>query len=362
MFAADKPACIINYKNLNLPQHAKPVSIGKEINHDPEYRIQFTPDNKVLISFWERRPQTGLAIKDAPEKSGSVFVVLLLSRETGELLKRIEWPVMGEVLPAQKIQYGSRIYPLHSGGYVGIINRHLQVFDPSFNVIHDKVLETTKDVRYNLLVPLNGEFFSIELRGDDQITMIIDSKTFKTIERFSGVNFIIGIWEDQLLATSYSKDTREQRFFKKKIGASQWNDLGLIQGNRADAKFIYNGTIIVTDIIEQIPDRKVFWFMIENDKKSDPVFKGIGRFKPSWCVPIVAIRPNYLSDFRRALDLDGKQWIEVYDLNAQRVLFTTKKYNDIVDYAISPNGDSIVLMTKKKIEFYKVPASSGTKK
>ena len=180
LFAADKPAWTIDYNKLNLPPHPKPVELGKERNHEPGYKVQFTPDNKVLISFWERRPQTELATKDTPENSGSVFVALLLSRETGELIRRVEWPVMRESLSGQRFSYGSRIYPLRSSGYVGIINRHLQVFDSSFNVVHNRVLERFEDAMYNLIVPLYGQFFSIgSWDGTNWITEIIDSKTFR---------------------------------------------------------------------------------------------------------------------------------------------------------------------------------------
>ena len=362
LFAADKPAWTIDYKKFNLPKQEKPVEIGKESEYDQVYKIQFTPDNKVLISFWERRPQTGLAKKDAPENSGTIFVVLLLSSETGELLKRIELPVMGETLWVHRFQYGSRIYPLSSGGYVGIINRHLQVFDSSFNVIHDKILEKPKDVHYTLIAPLHGQFFSLEFWSDERITEIIDTKTFKTVERFSGDNIITDIWEDQLIVGRYPKYPEAPRFFEKKIGASQWNDLGQAITTSAKAKFIYNGAIVITDAIEQKPYTK-FWFKIENGKKSDPITGFIEISKPSRNTPTIALEINFLSEFQRSLDMDGKYRIETYDLNTQKTLLATKKYTYIVDYAISPNGDSVALIIKnKKIELYNVKPQNDKKK
>jgi len=364
VFAADKLAWTIDTKKMNLP---KTMVVTKEAVIDPGYKIQFTPDNKVLVSFWERRPQTELTSKNTPEKSGTVFVVLLLAIENGELIKRIEWPVLGESLPGQQIGYGSRIYPLPSGGYVGIINRHLQVLDSSFNVIHDRALERNVNIGYGLITPLRGQCFIIEIRGNDSLSAeIIDSKTFKTIEQInlewtSTVRMIKDIWENRLLATIYHRDINKRFFFEKKIGDSQWNDFGWAYEFFSNANFIYNGTIIVAGYVEPSPDSKGVWVAIDGGKRSDPVFDVIGGFSPSSNAQIVANKSSHMSDFRRALDLNNSHSIRVYDLDSHRILFETKKYSDLLDYAISPNGDSIVLMTKKKIELYKVPAPGAKK-
>jgi len=107
--AADKPVWTIDYEKLNLPERGNPFGRAKP---DPNFRVEFTLDNKILISFLQHKPQTK-GSKDTPEK----FVVLLLSRETGELIKGVELPLVSEV-PGMY----HRIYPLPSGGYVGIIN------------------------------------------------------------------------------------------------------------------------------------------------------------------------------------------------------------------------------------------------
>jgi len=355
--AADKPAWTIDNKKMNLPQ--KTYSY-KEPMDDPDYKVQFTPDDKILISFFESRPQTELVTKNKPEKSGRIFVVLLLSRETGELIRRVEWPVLGESTPSQQTRYGSRISPLHSGGYVGIFNKRLQVLDSSFNVLHDKPLETPQInvVLFNLIAPLRGQYFVVRFaENDSPIIEIIDSKTFKTVERLNmkTQDSIVDIWEDRLLATGFPNSIYERRFFDKKIGATQWNDLGLVHGRLARAIYIYNGTIIVAGYSGQAPNTKGFWFAIEGEKRSDLIFSGLV-FKPSRNTSIVAAGDSYLSAIRSVFDHDSKDWIRAYDLSTQQALLTTKRYSssNIVDYAISPNGDSIVLMTKKKIELYNV--------
>ena len=335
----------------------------KETVTYPDYKVEFTMDNKVLISFFESRRQTESATKDTSDKSVSFFVVLLLSKETGELIRRVEWPVLGESLSSRRIGHVSCIYPLPSSGYVGIINRHLQVLDPSFNVIHDRLLETSKDVYFDVIAPLYGQFFVLRSRESYESSSfltseIIDFKTFKTVEKFIEHTLNLGIhdiWEDQLVATRYHIESDTRLFFKKRIGASQWNDLGLAQKGNDTAKFIHNGTIIIRGYTGQATNTKGFWFAIENGKKGELVSSGL-LFKPSWNTSIVASKRSYLPSFRSTFDLDSKVWIEAFDLSTQQVLLATKRYSasDIIDYAISPNGDSIVLVTKKKIELYNV--------
>ena len=172
------------------------------------------------------------------------------------------------------------------------------------------------------------------------------------------------IWEDRLLINDLSDDYNEHYLFEKKIGASQWNSLGLFQGiYYARANYIYNGTIIIAGSLRKMPDTKAFWFRIEDGRISDPVFEGL-LFKSSWNTPIVAAGRSHLSEFRSTFDLDSKDWIVAYDLSTQQVKLATKKYSasNIVDYAISPNGDNIVLMTKKKIELYNINSQKDKKK
>ena len=354
LFASDRPVWTIDSKKWNLPQRTH----GPEAWVDPRYRIQFTPDDKVLISFFDRRPQTELATKDTPEKSGHFFVALLLSRETGELIRRVEWPVIGESGPSQQFRYGSRISPLRSGGYVGIFNRRLQVLDSSFNVIHERILETSEQrgTAFEIITPLYGQFF-IFLSHEDRnwSAEIIDSKTFKIAERLDEKVMLMDIWGDRLLATWRTADVPESRFFEKRIGASQWNDLVGLHERNAEARYIYNGTIIVTGTTGG-PDFRGFWFSIEDGKKNDPASRGL-LFKPSLNTSIVASKRSHLSAIRRMLDLNSMDWIEAYDLSTQQVLLATRRYSaeQIRDYAISPDGMSIVLMTINRIELYTVP-------
>jgi hypothetical protein len=64
-----------------------------------------------------------------------------------------------------QIQFGSRIQSLASGGYVGIINKHLQVLDSSLKTLNDRILDLPKEQGwvYDLITPLSGPFFILEL-------------------------------------------------------------------------------------------------------------------------------------------------------------------------------------------------------
>jgi len=57
---------------------------------DPNFKVQFTPDNEILISFYERMPKAEPATKNTTENSSMIFVVLLFSGENGELINRME--------------------------------------------------------------------------------------------------------------------------------------------------------------------------------------------------------------------------------------------------------------------------------
>ena len=363
-FAAGKLVWTFDYTKWNLPEYGKPLydknkleTMGAYDKPNPWYNVQFTPDNEILISFLEHRYQPQLGSKAQPEK----IVVLLLSRGKGELIRRVEWSIVNDF--AAQARFGPRICPLPSGGYVTLINEHLQVLDSSFSVIHDRVLDVSERL-YNITVPLSGKFFILGQSADrrKRTSEIINSVTFETIELFDkSYSGIADIWEDRLLSESYidSDGIRETRFFEKQIGASQWNDLVSVQrGGYVEAKFIYNGAIVVSDP----PHQKKFWLMIEDGRKSEPVSKGFIQFKSSRNAPIVANKVNRTSAIRNFFDLFDKESIEAYDLNTRQVLLETKKYTDIVDYAISPDGDNIILITKKKIELYAVYFKKDKKK
>jgi len=145
-FAAGKRGWTFDYKKWNLPEYGMQVrdrnkweTMGGYDKPNPYYEVDFTPDNIIFISFLEYKYQPQLGSKAQPEK----MVVLLLSREKGKLIKRIEWPVITDYGNRTRSFY--RIYPLPSGGYIALINGRLQALDSSFSVIHERVLDATEN-------------------------------------------------------------------------------------------------------------------------------------------------------------------------------------------------------------------------
>jgi len=100
--------------------------------------------------------------------------------------------------------------------------------------------------------------------------------------------------------------------------------------------------------------------IIEDGKKSDPK-PGFFVFNLSWNTPVIASYVYFLSKLQSFFDLDGKKCIQAYDLYTQQLLLGTRRYSvsEVIDYAISPNGDGVVVLTEKKIELYTVSSKKG---
>ena len=390
-FAADKPVWTIDHKKLNLPERGKLLSmkkwktIGAFEKPDQLFQIQFTSDNKILVSFLYFKPQNESEPVSKSKKFDAFFVALLLKRENGELIRRVEWSLEETTLEMHGLYRFCSIYSLQQGGYAVLTTQRLQILDSSFNVIHDRALDAIKlvDGKYYLMVPLSGKFFifgqanGLRDRRGEQFIEIIDSSTFEMLERFDKTNFTItDIWEDRLVLLNHSEYTFDSQVFEKKIGASQWNIIGLKKGSTirssdkrryVDPRFSYNGAIIFKkDDNSAIVFTKVdkgFWLMIEDGKESRLPLSGY-EFELSSNAPVIAGEKYKLSVIRRMLALLGKHWIEAYDLNTRHVLLATKGYSnsrstqEIKDYAISPDGNSIILITSKKIELYTVKSKA----
>ena len=94
LFAADKPIWKLDTQAQGIPKMwiDRPV----ESSRYSAVRLQISPDNEVIISFFQRRRQRELATKTTPEKSGSIFVSLFIDKDDGGLITKSEWPVIGE--------------------------------------------------------------------------------------------------------------------------------------------------------------------------------------------------------------------------------------------------------------------------
>ena len=318
-----------------------------------------------MLSYFQRSKQPVLTIKDDPKTSGLSFNVLFFSKEDGKLINKADWPVEGELDWIERLYYGSRIYPLSDSGYVGMFNKHLQILDSSLNVIHDKLLERLPYPNgYNIVAPIKGTFFALR-KGNKRYSGendIIDSETFKTVDRVSGG--IVDIWGDKLLMVSLSEKGNITSIYEKRIGSSPYG-FQLKIDNYTDAKYTYNGAAIFLGYKGSIPTpyAEHYWFTIENGKVGNPVFVE-GGFATDLVAarkaPVVAICVGKSRSFDRA----ATNWINVYDINTQHKLLQTKNYNDAIDYALSSDGRilAVFIHEKRKIELYKVPAPGDIKK
>ena len=362
VFAADKPAWVIEAKTLDLPQYEY-YGKNERPNYDPKFKIQFSPKDEIMLSFFQRSKKPVLTIKDSHEMSGLSFVTLFLSKEDGKLINKAGWLAAGELDWWERAGYGSRIYPLPDNGYVGIFNKRLQVLNSSLDVIYDRLLERLpQGYVYGINAPSHGTFFALE-QSDKSLTGpydIIDCETFKTVARVNGG--IVDIWKDKLLIRSYM-GSKITHLFERRIGSSS-EDFHVKIDNFEDAKFAHNGSAIVLSYRGQFPPfAQYYWFTIENGKTGDPVFVE-GEYVNRLVVARTGLVFAVSASKSRLFDRGASGKINVYDINTQQMLLQTQTYNDAYDYALSSDGLSLAvfLREKRKIEIYKIPASVAKKK
>ena len=364
LFAADKPALVIEGKKLDFPEYENYIR-NERPGYEPEYKIHFSSKDEIMLSFFKRTKQPVLTLKDNPETAGLSFNVLFFSKEDGKLINKAEWPAVGELDWIERLQYGSRIYPLPDNGYVGVFNKHLQILDSSLNVVHDRVLERLQEQKYvyGIQAPSHGSFFSLwktdkRYSGEKEI---IDSNTFKTIGRIS--EGIVDIWGDKMLLVGFSGNDINY-VYEKRIGSTS-DGFNIKIDYYTDAKYVHNGTAIVLGYRGNIlpPHAKHYWFTIENGKAGNPVFVGKGfatYLVTARKAPVVAIIIAKL----RSFDRGAARCINVYNTNTQQMLLQTKTYNEEFDYVLSADGKSLAVFfkTQKRIELYKIPEPGSKKK
>ena len=346
-----KPARIVKTHAFGFPEYKSYSYTGFE--YRPSFKMQISSNDEILLSFFQRAP----ADKIMPKASGISFVALLISKEDGELIGKIERPIDGnpDWLELQRYYYG--IYPLPDGCYVGLFNRNLQVFDSLFNIIHEKTLDRLPGgYRYDIFTPLQGPFFALQQGAECEI---IDYATFKTVDKFDISKIRIrDIMGDKLLIRYDDSDNNVRYLFEKKIGEEDSSDdVYLKINNLSGEKFNYNGSITVLSG----PARGQYWFTMENGETGNPVFipsaLGIGGPDPARRAPVVAI--SVYAD--RGWDLGNTSWVEVYEVTTGQKLLHTGKYNDGFSYALSSDGRTLAVFMERKgeIELYEIPAPAN---
>ncbi|HSW39778.1 MAG TPA: hypothetical protein VLL97_09835 [Acidobacteriota bacterium] len=352
---------------------------GDETTIDTGLRLHFSPEDEVYVTFIQRRQQTELASESNPEKSGTVFNALFFSKEDGSLVKRHEWPTMGELAIKDQIAHGSRLFPLPNGGYVGIIYRQLQVLDSSLKVLHSRKLDRLEQRLYRLIVPKCGPYFvlaQVYTRVDTNIE-VFDTRSFEIVEQLNMPDLgILDIWEDRLLAVGLREIPGKYRshrlyFREKRIGEDRWAKIGLEeQPGHSSAGYTNTGAIVVNDTIPGLnrPEYRDRWFIMDNGKKGEPVVYA-GRDRPGTSIParsapIMAVRMGREDRIRAALDMDNSaiSWIDVLDLRTSKRLLRTRTTRFMLEFALSSDGRRLAVLTDKTLELYNVPVPEETKK
>jgi len=333
-------------------------------------RVYFSHENDILITFSRYAVPDNRKIKNAKKLKPTVFVALLINGETGNLIKRVEWSVDKSI--ASRYVY---IHAFPEGGYLLRIGDNLQALDSSLSVIRSRTLTPLPPEQgYNTIMPRSGYYFVVDqnINGKDRIYEIIDWRTFETVEKMNASDFRIkDIWNDRLLGVGLNLSPMMRNteniyigLLEKKIGDSSWNSFGHDLQRLRDAKFIYNGAIVVTCGIDYLFG-PAFWLIMEDGKRSDPVYHGkndkerMGEIVPSAKSPVIAVGVFKLSDIRIFLDIGivGTSWVDYWDVTTQQRLLQSKDEKDEIGGALSPDGRRLVVLKKKKLEMYAIPTT-----
>jgi len=361
LFAGDKPLWVIDIKPPGT--NGDQFSYLQELNKPgSSAKVYFTQDNDILITFFRCEIPDNRKIKNAKDLTPVAFVALLLKEETRNLIKRVEWSV-DESIASTEIY----IHVLPEGGYLLRMGDSLQALDSSLNIIHSKTLNPLpKKHKYNIVIPSSGYFFMVERWGEEKNFEVIDWRTFETVEKMSASDISIkGIWNDRLLAIALSK-RKYAWLLEKKIGDSSWTSFGHDLIKLQDAKFIYNGAIVITCSMDDSglfgPS---FWFVMKDGKRTDPVIYGknnlerMGGILPSKRSPVIAVVVYKISRIREFFDIDiaGTNWVDYWDVTTQQRLLRTTSGNNIVGGAWSQDGRKHAVLKKKKLEMYDLPTT-----
>ncbi|NLV29672.1 MAG: hypothetical protein GXY47_00835 [Acidobacteria bacterium] len=360
LFAIDKPVWSLDLSTLNVP----PNWIWRSDISESRYSrisLQFSAADEVIISWFRQNRQIELATKSSPEKAGSDFVSLFIDKTDGKLIKKSEWPVLGESGYLAQIGYGSRIQPLSSGVYAGIINGHLQVLDSNLKMLSDRILDLPKGQywAYELITPRSGPFFILKLGYTlyNSRIEVIDSRISKTVEQEDVTDLDVqDIWGDHILGIQ--KQGPDNYILKEKRIGGPWEPFGIKVGQYSQVQYTTLG-MAVTYQIPNTSEFRSYWFSINGGKRSEPVIlskhEGIMRVMPARQASVIAMEYSKLSGLRLLLDKNPLHWIVVYDLVTQKILLKTKAEEGILGCALSSDGRYLAVLTEKKVEMYAVP-------
>ena len=364
LFAGDNPLWVIDIKPPG--KSGNQFSYLHELNKSGSgVKVYFSHENDILITFSRYEVPDNRKIKNAKNSKPTVFVALLINGETGNLIKRVEWSVDKSIASSDVY-----IHAFPEGGYLLRIGGNLQALDSSLSVIHRRTLAPLPpEQAYNIIMPRLGYYFVVDqnINGRDRIYEIMDWRTFETVEKMNASDFRIkDIWNDRLLGIDLLRAGKYRWLLEKKMGDSSWTNFQIDSPRLQDAKFIYNGAIVVTCSMDDSglfgPS---FWFIMEDGKRSDPVYYGkndkerMGEIVPTAKSPVIAVYAYKLSDMRMFLDigLAGTFWRDYWDVTTRQRLLRIKVEKDEVDCELSSDGRKLVVLKKKKLEMYDLPTT-----
>ena len=180
LFAGDKPLWIIDI-NPKGTLRAQFHYLQELNNPNSNIIAGFTSENDVLITFFRHGMLDNRKTKNINNSKPTAFVALLVHGETGELIKRVEWPV-DESIASGEIHFRA----LPEVGYLLRVGDNLQALDSSLNVIRSKILEPLpKNQGYSVITQRAGYYFVVEqwVLGKERSYEIYDWRTFEIVEK-----------------------------------------------------------------------------------------------------------------------------------------------------------------------------------
>jgi len=359
------------------------IEIWKTIGGDeysgtyPHKNIQFVSDKEILFTFVLSRYKDPAKIRlknKSFQEQSAAFIALFLSTITGEATRRVAWPIQD--VDSYGYEREMCLHPLPNGGFVGVINDRLQVFDTKMELLHSRQLPPLPEHHtYKIIPPRSGYYFALEqLRNDfEKKNEIIDSRNFKTVEYLDVKGLgLRDIWDDRLLATGASED-KTAYLVEKKVGGS-WvvHENKLIEYSMFPvynyAQFANNG-----DIVFSGNEKKSLissWCNTTNGKPDNHSRHNENYETNDRCEcsnrrpPIIAGAKGEASRIRKMLDLNLKDYVDVRDMCENKILLQTKTISNTtpLQYALSADDKNLVVLADTKVEFYAIPLASPKKK
>jgi len=373
--AADRPSWTVDLRALD----------GREFRGQRSVGFQFTSSGEIMLSFLSggaAYDTHGNALAGTP---GS-YVVMLIDRADGHLVRKAEWPSGTRRNVRELLDHGPRIQPLPDGGYVCLIDGQLLALDASLKVVNERCVvcqDEGTDRYYELIPARSGPLFLLDYskfldNSNHYHAEVIDSRSLATLETwdFTGTH-LEDLWGQRVLAVRLATRPRTpfpvalpvpdppDDIIERQIGGP-WRDLGLKLASGRKPRFTADGSIVGDGRREGVG---ACWAIMAGPKGDRaPVCyspeQAIVSITPARRAPVIAVLLARQSAIRSFLDLtrDSWNWVVVHESDTGRKLVTTPKRFDLEAYALSSDGQTLAVLTEKKLEAYAVRTSNDVRK